>query len=392
MKNGRRPEEADDAQRSFEELKLEVERHIRLEKLKDDLINTVSHELRTPLSITKEAISLVLEQVPGQINGQQAEILGLAKKNIERLARIINSLLDVSRIESGHVKVRREDIELGGLVRLTAASFAAKAREKGLDLIVRLPGETVTAYADEDKVSQILMNLVDNAVKFTARGSVEISIEDRESAVECRVKDTGIGIAPHELPRIFDKFTQFGRKDGPGEKGTGLGLSIVKGLVDLHGGEIHVTSDLGLGTTVVFTLPRPGFQDRLQGLISDMIRDAAEANGCFSVIVFSVPEHAALEAESAERTTAAMRGLAEALKRSLRRRGDTVMRSNGTFYLILPETAKKDAPAVRARMLDSLDQRLTADEFLKGRTTLETKVLAYPEEAVELGKWLTAER
>ena len=206
------------------------------------------------------------------------------------------------------------------------------------------------------------------------------------------MKDTGIGIAPLELPRIFDKFTQFGRKNGPGEKGTGLGLSIVKGLVDLHGGEIRVASQLGLGTTVAFTLPRPGFQDRLQGLISDMIRDAAEVNGNFSVIIFSVPEHAALEAESAERTTGAMRGLAEALKRSLRRRGDTVMRNNGTFFLILPETGKKDAPSVLARMLDSLDQFVTADEFLKGRTTLKTKVLAYPEEAVELGKWLTAER
>ncbi len=396
LKNGRQPEprpgEADDSQLSFEELKLEIERHIRLEKLKDDLINTVSHELRTPLSITKEAISLVLEQVPGQINDQQAEILALAKKNIERLARIINSLLDVSRVESGKVRIQKEDFDLGSLVRLTAAAFETKAREKGLDFSVRLPGQTVTAYADEDKVSQILMNLVDNAVKFTARGSIEVSVEDRGSAVECRVRDTGIGIAPHELPKIFDKFTQFGRKDGPGEKGTGLGLSIVKGLVELHGGDIRVESDLGRGTTVTFSLPQPGFQDRLQGLISDLIRDAAEANSRFSVIVFSVPEHAALQAESAEKTTAAMGGLAEALKRSLRRRADTVMRNNGTFYLILPETGKEDAPFVLARMLESLDQRVRADEFLKGRTRLETKVLAYPEEAVELGKWLTAER
>src|SRR5512139_2892244 len=119
MKNGPRPGEADDAQQSFEELKLEVERHIRLEKLEDDLISTVSHELRTPLSITREAISLVLEQVPGPIDDQQAEILALAKKNIERLARIINSLLDVSRIESGKVRIQKEDFDLGILVRLT---------------------------------------------------------------------------------------------------------------------------------------------------------------------------------------------------------------------------------------------------------------------------------
>ncbi len=387
-----RPAKRGSAERSLEELEHEIERHIRLEKLKDDLINTVSHELRTPLSITKEAISLVLEKAPGEINDQQAEILGIARKNVERLARIINGLLDVSRIESGKVKVQREDFDFGALVRLTADGFAAKAREKGLELNVRLPGEPVTAYADEDKVSQILMNLVDNAVKFTRRGSIDISVDDRETRLECRVRDTGCGIAPQDLPKIFDKFTQFGRKDGPGEKGTGLGLSIVKGLVDLHGGDIRVESGFGCGTTVTFTLPRPGFQERLQGLISDMIRDAAEAKGFFSVIVFGLPGYAALEAESAERASASLRGIAETLKKSLRRRGDTVMRDGGTYYLILPETKKKDAPFVLARMVESLDKHVAADEFLKGRAALETRILSYPEEAVELGKWLTAER
>jgi nitrogen-specific signal transduction histidine kinase len=386
------PRQAETPEKSFEKLQLEIERHIRLEKLKDDLINTVSHELRTPLSITKEAISLVLEQVPGQINDQQAEILGIAKNNVERLARIINSLLDVSKIESGKVKIRREDFDLGGLVRLTAAAFEAKARDKRIRLNVRLPGDTVTAYADEDKVSQILMNLVDNAVKFTAHGSVEISVEDLGAAVECRVRDTGVGIAPHELTKVFDKFTQFGRKDGPGEKGTGLGLSIVKGLVELHQGDIHIESELGRGTTATFSLPQPGFQERLQSLVSDLIRDAAEAHGFFSVIVFSVPEFGVLEAESAERMAAAMLGLSDALKASLRRRGDTVVRDEGRLYLILPETRKKDAPSVMARMLGSLDQRIAADEFLRGRARLETRILAYPEEAVELGKWLSAER
>ena len=217
-----------------EQLKLEVERHIRLEKLKDDLINTVSHELRTPLSITKEAISLVLENVPGTINDQQTEILGIAKKNVERLARIINGLLDVSRIESGHVGIHKDDVDLGALIRLTAVAFESKAREKGLALSFGLPAGPLMVYADEDKLSQILMNLVDNAVKFTGSGSVEIAAAERGSHVECCVKDTGIGIAPNDLPKIFDKFTQFGRKDGPGEKGTGLGLSIVKGLVELH--------------------------------------------------------------------------------------------------------------------------------------------------------------
>jgi signal transduction histidine kinase len=375
-----------------EQLKLEIERHIRLEKLKDDLINTVSHELRTPLSITKEAISLVLEKVPGKINDQQSEILSIAKKNVERLARIINGLLDVSRIESGNIEIHRDDVDLRELVRLTAAAFETKARDKGLELSVSLPEAALTAYADEDKLSQILMNLVDNAVKFTERGSVEIAVEDKGPAIECRVRDTGIGIAPNDLPKIFDKFTQFGRKDGPGEKGTGLGLSIVKGLVELHQGEIRIESELGRGTTVAFTLPQLSFQERLQGLISSMIREAAEKNGYFSLLVFTVPDFPSLESGAADKTAAAMREISGLLKKSLRRRGDAVMYDRGKFFLILPETKKGDAPFVLGRMKENLRQFTASCEVLGGRTELETQILSYPEEAVELGRWLMTER
>jgi signal transduction histidine kinase len=375
-----------------EELRLEIERHIRLEKLKDDLINTVSHELRTPLSITKEAISLVLEKVPGKINAQQTEILGIAKKNVERLARIINGLLDVSRIESGNVEIHRDDVDLGALIRLTAATFETKARDKGLELRTRLPEGPLMAYGDEDKLNQILVNLVDNAVKFTERGSVEIAVEDRETALECRVGDTGIGIAPNDLPKVFDKFTQFGRKDGPGEKGTGLGLSIVKGLVELHRGEIRIESELGRGTTVFFTIPKLSFQEKLQGEISGMILDADEKNGHFSLLVFCIPNLHVFEAESAERTAAAMREIADLLKRSLRRRGDTVMYDGDKFFLILPETKKKDAPFVLGRMRETLNQYVAGSDWLNGRLTFETEALSFPEEAVELDKWLAAEK
>jgi hypothetical protein len=169
-------------------------------------------------------------------------------------------------------------------------------------------------------------------------------------------------------------------------------LSIAKGLVELHRGEIRLESDLGTGTTASFTLPRPGVQERLQGRISDMIRDAAEANGFFSVIVFEMHEFDALEAESSLRAAASMQSLAGALRKSLRRRGDTVFCDGGTLYLMLPETRKKDAPFVLTRVLGCLEQNLGADDFLRGRARLETRILAYPEEAVELGRWLTTER
>ncbi len=380
------------ARKQAEQLKLEVERHIRLEKLKDDLINTVSHELRTPLAITKEAISLVLEKVPGEINDQQAEVLGIANKNIERLARIINELLDVSKIEAGKVDLKKDDIDLSALIRLTAQTFEGKARDKGLELRVELPEEPILGYADEDKLSQIFTNLVDNAIKFTNQGSVEIAARDGEEEITCRVSDTGAGIAREDLPRIFDKFTQFGRKDGPGDRGTGLGLAIVKGLVELHGGTIRVESELGRGTTVSFSLPKMSFNAILKENLSAMVQEAAERKSVFSLLIFAVADFSRLIDEDRERVEQAMKEMADRLRKSLRRRGDRVLYNEGRFYLLLPETKRSDAPFVLERTQENLRQLIAADEFMKDRLRIEAKILSYPEDAVELGKWITPER
>ncbi len=372
-----------------EQLKAEIERHIRLEKLKDDLINTVSHELRTPLSIAKEAISLILERVPGEINDQQTEILGIAKNNIERLARIINELLDISKIEAGKVEFRKEELDLGNVLRMVALAFEAKARDKGLELRMTLPDMPLLTYGDEDKINQIFTNLVDNALKFTLQGSIEIAAEENETAITCLIRDSGIGIAKNDLPKIFDKFTQFGRKDGPGEKGTGLGLSIVKGLVELHHGEIRVQSEVGRGTTVTVSFPKLTFEERLNEYLSSMIQEAAEKKSTFSVIIFSVRNFEEISRALSGRIEISLKEMEDVLKKSLRRRADTVMYNKGNYYLILPETKKKDAPFVLARMREHLDQYISNTDFLSGKIDLETKILSYPEEAVELGKWLS---
>ena len=376
------------AKKKAAELRLEIERHIKLEKLKDDFINTVSHELRTPLSITKEAISLVLEKAQGDINDQQTEILTIAKNNIERLARIINGLLDVSKIESGKIELRKKDIDLQSLVWEVVRSFEAKAREKGLEWRLNLPERTIVAYADEDKLAQIFTNLIDNAVKFTESGFIEIRAEEKDRKIECSIRDSGIGMAPDDLPKIFDRFTQFGRKDGPGEKGTGLGLSIVKGLVEIHGGEIRIESSVGEGTEVNFALPLLSFDERLQEYLASTIQEAADRKGVFSLIAFSIREMPGLWNRSPEKTEAAMKDLEQVLRSSLRRRADTVMRHQGRFYLILPETKKSDAPFVLKRMKENVKRAADAHAFLGDGLTLETEILSYPEDAVELGKRL----
>ncbi len=233
----------------------------KLDRLKTDFVSIVSHELRTPLSITKEGISLVLDGITGSINPHQNKILATAMNNIDRLARIINSLLDISKIESGGVELEKKAVNLGVLIKNVAFSFEAKAREKGLEFKVSLPkGEGLNLYIDEDRIIQVFTNLINNAVKFTEKGAVSVSLVEKENEIECIISDTGIGIAAEDLPKVFNKFMQFGRTAGAGAKGTGLGLSIAKGLVELHGGEIRIESEFGRGTRVYFTLPKQDWE------------------------------------------------------------------------------------------------------------------------------------
>ena len=228
----------------------------KLDQLKSEFISTVSHELRTPLSIVKESISLIHDKVIGEINDKQGKILGTAESNIDRLTRIIGNLLDISKIESGSMELKREKINIVKLVNDVISSFALKTKGKGLALKTNFAKEEILIYCDSDRLIEIFTNLIHNALKFTEKGFVEVSLTESKDSVECSVLDTGIGVSSSDLPTIFNKFQQFGRSTGTGERGTGLGLSIVKGIVELHKGKIWVESELGKGSIFTFTLPK----------------------------------------------------------------------------------------------------------------------------------------
>jgi len=243
--------------RMLEELEKKNRELLKLDTLKSEFVSVVSHELRTPLSIIKEGVSLVLDRVTGEINPTQSKILTTSKDNIDRLSRIINSLLDISKIESGKVELKKKAVDLRVLIKNVVSSFEAGAHEKGLELKVSLPQEgELNLYIDEDRIIQVFTNLIGNSLKFTEKGYIGISLVDKGNEIEFTVSDTGIGISAEDLPKVFRKFMQFGRVAGNGEKGTGLGLSIAKGLIELHKGRIWVKSEPGKGSKFIFTLPR----------------------------------------------------------------------------------------------------------------------------------------
>ncbi|MBI4711192.1 MAG: PAS domain-containing protein [Candidatus Omnitrophica bacterium] len=235
---------------------VDVTEQRKVEAFRNEIVRTVSHELRTPLSIEKEGISLLMDEVVGPVNLEQKGILETVMRSIDRLARMITSLLDVSSIETGKIKLSQKMTDLEDLVKNVALEFKRRADEKGINLSVKLPECGVQVFVDPDKIIQVLSNLIDNAVKFTPeQGSVEISLTVLTREVECEVRDTGVGIAPENVGKLFEKFRQFARVAGPGEKGFGLGLSIAKGIMELHGGRIWIQSELGKGTRAIFSLP-----------------------------------------------------------------------------------------------------------------------------------------
>jgi len=228
----------------------------KLDQLKSDFVSTVSHELRTPLAISTEGINLVVDGIVGPITDDQKELLITSRDNLMRLNSIINDLLDIQKIESGKVVLKKGLVDLKTLLNKLTNDYTKVLSTKNQMINVIMPDDDVFIYIDGNKIIQVVTNLLNNAHKFTPEGgSITVELLIKESEVLCSVKDTGIGISEENISRLFGKFQQFGRTDGPGVKGTGLGLSIVKALVEMHGGHIWAESQLNQGTTFHFTLP-----------------------------------------------------------------------------------------------------------------------------------------
>jgi signal transduction histidine kinase len=241
------------------QLEVANERLQELDRLKSDFVANVSHELRTPLTAIKGAIDLLLREVAGPLNEKQTHYLARVRSNTHRLAGLINDVLDLSRIEEGKIELQAERVSLAGLVHEVVETLKPLATEKEIVLQATIPESSLLVWADRDKITQILTNLIGNAVKFiSTRGRVAVSAIIDGEWVRVSVADNGPGIPLDEKDRVFEKFYQVAEAGGAKPKGTGLGLAISKALVELHGGKIWVESELNHGSTFHFTVPVSG--------------------------------------------------------------------------------------------------------------------------------------
>lgn len=224
-------------------------------EMKSQFISTVSHELRTPLGCMKEAIAIVLEGLAGQVSDKQRKFLDVAKRNVDRLARLINNVLDFQKLEAGEMSLNLGDNDIREVAEEVYQTMTPGAEKQGVDFSVELVDNLPKAKFDRDKIIQVLTNLVNNAIKFTPEGGrVSICAQRQREELVIRVSDTGMGIPKEGLSKIFDRFYRVHR---PGKEiqGTGLGLSIVHKIVMMHGGRIEVASEVGKGTTFTVFLP-----------------------------------------------------------------------------------------------------------------------------------------
>ena len=225
----------------------------KLETIRRDFVANVSHELKTPLTaVSGFAETLLDDEIPPD---QRRRFVETIRDNAGRMQRIVDDLLDLSRIESGGWRPNVSQVEVGGIVRDVFASVRAAADAKGLRLVADIPPAAAVVRADPTAFRQIVSNLVENAVRYTHEGSVTLRTRLGETGVWVDVRDTGIGIAPEHVPRIFERFYRADPARSREQGGTGLGLAIVRHLVDAHGGRVEAASALGRGTTISVLLP-----------------------------------------------------------------------------------------------------------------------------------------
>jgi signal transduction histidine kinase len=224
------------------------------DRLKSAFLATMSHELRTPLNSIIGFTGVLLQELAGPLNPEQKKQMGMVRGSASHLLELINDVLDLSRIEAGQLQVAREPLDLGSIARKAVQTVQPLASRKGLQLACEAQ-EHLTITSDGRRVQQILMNLLSNAIKFTEAGEVRLRVECLADAVRIQVSDTGIGIAPGDLGRLFRPFSQIDSGLTRKYEGTGLGLSICRRLCDLLGGTIEAASAPGQGSCFTVTLP-----------------------------------------------------------------------------------------------------------------------------------------
>lgn len=325
------------------EIKTLRERLKRMSDVKSNFVSVISHELRTPLTSIKEGVALLLEGALGEVNPKQKEFLEIVHRNTDRLSRLVNDLLDLSQLETGGVRFRKEAVAIHPLIQEIEAFVRFSFSEKKMRLRISTPERLPPAYIDSGRVKQVLEHLLENTLKFASKtGEVLLEISlcpagdwgiwKDQRYLRISVKDQGAGIPKDKINKLFNKFEQINRKVGPGAQGTGLGLAICREIVERHGGRIWVESDQEQGAVFSFTLPVYEEDLELSVVFDESKLDAMLEHNPLLVVIFSL-DGIILNGENRENRFESLRALIQNQIRT----GDRMVyhRKEKSFYLFV---------------------------------------------------------
>jgi PAS domain S-box-containing protein len=244
------------ARQKARELELANQRLVEVDQMRTRILNVASHELNTPITPLRMQVHLLKNQGYGALNEKQLKAVTILDRNLERLSLLVKDILDVSKIEAGRLRVQRVPVDLAAVVEQSVATFLGLAKERDLELECRHDG-SAWVMADAGRLEQVVSNLLSNAVKFTRKaGKIQVTVETRGDQVRVEVHDTGLGLTPEQIARLFQPFEQVHDTMEVTETGSGLGLFICKGILEAHEGRIGLVSEgHGKGSTAWFELP-----------------------------------------------------------------------------------------------------------------------------------------
>lgn len=240
----------------------DVTKQKEIDEMKTQFLSNVTHELRNPIGAIKQSISVILEETAGPLTEPQKKFLSNAKRNLERLGALIDDILDLAKLEAKKMEIKPKLTPIETVVDEVFETLNTWVTNKGISLIKNIQENLPEIHIDPDRIIQVLMNIISNAIKFTPKdGTITVGVKTSEQGdfMEISITDTGVGIPESDLPKIFGKFQQAKNRSAGDTSGTGLGLAIAQEIVHLHKGKIGVNSEEGKGTTFTFTLPlKPG--------------------------------------------------------------------------------------------------------------------------------------
>ena len=362
----------------------------RVEKTSPDILSTTTHELRTPLSIIREFVSIVYDEVPGPINDKQRGCLESALRNCDRLATLINDILDVSKIESHKLTLDRQKTDIRVLIEEIMRDYAPKCEKKSQILTLECAESLSDVLCSPQEISQVMLNLLSNARRYTPEGGrITIKIDSDHEYIAVHIVDTGIGISQDQLSMIYEKFVRVESIRSDTTRGAGLGLTISKALVELNGGEIHVKSELGKGSDFCVTIPVYNKRVEYEAALIDLAAPPIARGKRLSLALIRLESTAEFEGEDRD---AKWEEISEDIKKTLKeniiRSTDNVLFTDRDDVIgIVLEADNEGAKAASERLIRVLNGKYNNIlNFSAGRHTFMGNACTWP----EIRRWIEA--